>query len=312
MKQRMRRLSALMILFVLIMVSTIPAQALTTKYERENIEVLITEALEGYKDKYALSFDSTKDKLVVTTTAEYGKTISEKLIKYGVNMNVVDVRICTVAAKPSMTQYERENIEVLIIEALKVHDDKYALSFDSAKGKLVVNTTAAYTKIISEKLIKYGVNMNVVSVQTIQIPRPTEITSDEGRTIATGNVNVRSGPSTGFKKLGKLKKGQGVSAINTNSDWAKIEFGEGYGYISTTYLDLFHDVEDYAPIIGVTTKTASVRSGPSTGNKITFTFEKGQSVVVVSISGKWAKVNYGFANMKVGYMQVSDLWFNTK
>lgn len=239
MKQRMRRLSALMILFVLIMVSTIPAQALTTKYERENIEVLITEALEGYKDKYALSFDSTKDKLVVTTTAEYGKTISEKLIKY-------------------------------------------------------------------------GVNMNVVSVQTIQIPRPTEITSDEGRTIATGNVNVRSGPSTGFKKLGKLKKGQGVSAINTNSDWAKIEFGEGYGYISTTYLDLFHDVEDYAPIIGVTTKTASVRSGPSTGNKITFTFEKGQSVVVVSISGKWAKVNYGFANMKVGYMQVSDLWFNTK
>jgi uncharacterized protein YraI len=294
------------------MISALPAQALMIQYERENIEVLITEALEGYKDKYDLSFDSAKGKLVVTTTTEYVKILSEKLIKYGVNMNVVDVRTRTSAAKPSMTQYERENIEVLITEALEGYKDKYDLSFDSTIGKLVVTTTAEYTKIMSQKLTKYGVNMNVVNMQTIQIPKPKEITSDEGRTIATGNVTVRSGPGTGFKKLGMLKKGRGVSVINANSGWAKIEFGAGHGYVSTTYLNLFHNVEDYAPMIGVASRTASVRSGSSTKNEVVFTFEKGKAVVVVSISGKWAKVNYGFANMKAGYIQVSDLWFNTK
>ncbi len=54
---------------------------------------------------------------------------------------------------------------------------------------------------------------------------------------ATANVNVRSGPSTSYKRLGTLYKGELVTIKGYEGSWARVEWG-GYAsaYISRSYL----------------------------------------------------------------------------
>lgn len=66
--------------------------------------------------------------------------------------------------------------------------------------------------------------------------------SDVGYT-ATGtvinvqsNLNVRKGPGTNYDSIGKLYEGNTVNIIAKNSEWYKIKFGSGYGYVSNKYI----------------------------------------------------------------------------
>lgn len=52
---------------------------------------------------------------------------------------------------------------------------------------------------------------------------------------ADGNLNVRSGPGTSYSILGTLKTGDTASVVGVSGNWYKINYGSGYGYISSTY-----------------------------------------------------------------------------
>ena len=55
--------------------------------------------------------------------------------------------------------------------------------------------------------------------------------------VVTGNVNVRSGPGTNYKKLGKLRRGQTVAVWSITGKWAEITWtGNQKGYVHTDYL----------------------------------------------------------------------------
>ena len=55
----------------------------------------------------------------------------------------------------------------------------------------------------------------------------------------TGNLNVRSGSSTTATKIGYLTKGTKVKIVQICSNgWYKIEYKDGYGYISNKYVEL--------------------------------------------------------------------------
>ena len=53
---------------------------------------------------------------------------------------------------------------------------------------------------------------------------------------AREGLNVRTGPSTSYSKLGKLSYGQSVTVISTSNGWSKINYNGSTGYVSSQYL----------------------------------------------------------------------------
>ena len=53
---------------------------------------------------------------------------------------------------------------------------------------------------------------------------------------ATGLLNVRSGPDSGYSLLGTIAQGQAVTCVGTSGNWTKIVWGSTYGYVYTAYL----------------------------------------------------------------------------
>ncbi len=56
--------------------------------------------------------------------------------------------------------------------------------------------------------------------------------------VATGSVNVRSGPGTSYEKLGQLSKNQSISIEAVNEDWGQITYQGVKGFVSLSYVRL--------------------------------------------------------------------------
>jgi N-acetylmuramoyl-L-alanine amidase len=65
---------------------------------------------------------------------------------------------------------------------------------------------------------------------------PSTDPGDVGTARATGNVNVRTGPGLGYKKLGTLTKGQTVAVWSINGNWAEITWTGMHAYVHMSYL----------------------------------------------------------------------------
>ena len=66
---------------------------------------------------------------------------------------------------------------------------------------------------------------------TLGVTTPAQAAScGTGKTTAT--VNVRTGASTKYRKIGKLSKGKKVNLYTTKNGWYKIKFNGKYGWVS--------------------------------------------------------------------------------
>ncbi len=122
---------------------------------------------------------------------------------------------------------------------------------------------------------------------------------------ATANVNVRSGPSTAYPKLGALKKGDKLPVIElagSNQDWVVIAWNGVEAYVSLSYMNLPTDMQPSKQVpstdpgdlgVAAATGTVNVRTGPGTSYGKLGQLQKGDLVAVWSISGDWAKITYG-------------------
>lgn len=62
--------------------------------------------------------------------------------------------------------------------------------------------------------------------------------------VSTEKLNVRSGAGTDYSAVGSLSSGTTATVVGTTGDWYKIEYGNGYGYISAEYTnDYVEDTE---------------------------------------------------------------------
>lgn len=66
------------------------------------------------------------------------------------------------------------------------------------------------------------------------------------------SLNVRSGPGTSYSKIGSLTAGQVVRIVGEGnaSDgtlWYQINYGDGTGYVSSSYISNIKDVVEYTP-----------------------------------------------------------------
>ncbi|MGL6106919.1 SH3 domain-containing protein, partial [Romboutsia sp.] len=64
--------------------------------------------------------------------------------------------------------------------------------------------------------------------------KPEEI--KETKEVNTNGLNVRSGPSTSYGKIGALSKGNKVGVMSEGNGWSKIDYNGKVGYVSSQYL----------------------------------------------------------------------------
>lgn len=158
-----------------------------------------------------------------------------------------------------------------------------------------VYTKAAYDRLRKEMAVLYGDIVYVDIVTGINVP----MTDGEAETpvasetwIATDSVNVRSGPDTNYKKLGRLKRGNAVEVLDITGKWARIVWKDSEGYVYAKYLRMAQTAETDPTAAGAWTAvgTVNVRSGPDTDYKKLGRIKRGDTVQVLDFSGKWARI----------------------
>ena len=149
--------------------------------------------------------------------------------------------------------------------------------------------------------IKYKGTYGYVLGKYVKLNTPQQ---DE-KVIATGkttvsSLNVRSGPSSNYSKLGILTKGTKVEVVERYSNgWYKIKYKGSYGYVSGAYVSLDGSKGEVIAT-GKTTAGLNVRSGAGTGYKKIGHLHKGTKVeIVTKLSNGWYKIKF---NSSYGYV----------
>lgn len=112
-------------------------------------------------------------------------------------------------------------------------------------------------------------------------------------------VNIRSGPSTDYKIVGKLYKGCVANVLGYEGDWVKIQSGNlKEGYIRGDYLligwDAEEKIEEYCDKIAtVNCSVLNVRTGMSTSDSIYDQIPRGESYYVAEEYEEWVKIILG-------------------
>lgn len=126
-------------------------------------------------------------------------------------------------------------------------------------------------------------------------PSTTELDYGSLGTVTATTLNVRSGPGTKYGKIGTVSKNSSVKIVaKANGNWYKIIYGNGYGYVSASYIKEVNVPAD-APTpknIGVVTTSLRLRSGPSTNYKQVGLLPAGTQLSLLEEVNGWYKVTY--------------------
>ena len=150
--------------------------------------------------------------------------------------------------------------------------------------------------LASMHIMGSGYNVDALETKTTSNNIVRTITYME----VTGNsVNVRTGPSTSYKSIMKLNKGDKVEYISSSGNWSKVRYNEKEGYISNTYIKSVSTTSTSTDIRIITGNSVNFRKGPGTNYSVIRSFNKGTKVEFISKENDWVKVNY---NGTVGYV----------
>ena len=61
--------------------------------------------------------------------------------------------------------------------------------------------------------------------------------------VMTSSLNIRSGPGTGYDKIGSLKVGNVITIIGKSGNWYKIKTGKVTGFVSAKYVTPMNELE---------------------------------------------------------------------
>ena len=106
--------------------------------------------------------------------------------------------------------------------------------------------------------------------------------------VTASYLNVRSGPSTGYRIVGQVRSGQNYIAVSTSGSWVQIYFGSSTAWVHSNYLQMTSGVNK----LRINASWLNVRSGPSTGYRKVGQTSKGKIYAILSTSGSWVKIWY--------------------
>lgn len=124
-------------------------------------------------------------------------------------------------------------------------------------------------------------------------------------TVTCDSLNVRSGPGTGYSKLGMLYRGNSVSINSKTGDWYTISYNGKTGYIHSDYITISGGSSS-SKTGTVIADSLNVRSGPGTGYSRIGSLSYGSKVNIIETTSGWYKISYGS-----GYGYVSSEYVNT-
>ncbi len=157
------------------------------------------------------------------------------------------------------------------------------------------------------------VSSSLISVKATSQSQPVVSTTSSSTVSATGSgtttvevtgttVNLRQGPGTSYKVVGKVSKGTVLTVVDKSGDWYKIT-GQGIpvGYISSSLVKIRNNVattgssstqgsvaqgtQNKAAL--VTGQVVNLRSGPGTSYSKVGQLVKGDTVQVLKSSSDW-------------------------
>lgn len=127
-------------------------------------------------------------------------------------------------------------------------------------------------------------------------------TSAATQVAATSEANLRSGPSTSYKIVGKVAKGEKLSVLGTSKGWYNISKSNGskgwiagwlVSQVKTTVPATTKTAAVTSTKVTVTGTTVNVRSGPGTNYAKVVVAKKGQQFQVIRLANGWYNISLG-------------------
>jgi peptidoglycan hydrolase-like amidase/uncharacterized protein YgiM (DUF1202 family) len=197
-----------------------------------------------------------------------------------------------------------------IINASGVNIRAGASTTTRSYGKLMNNTSLGLyekvgswyrVRVLATGLEGYVYAKYVTMTQTSSDGSGGSSSGSSAGYINASGVNVRTGASTRYNRLGQLSRYTSVKVVGSVGSWYQVEIPsiDVSGYVFAKYVTLTETVKKTTDT-GVVTSRLNLRSQPSTSSatKILLTMEKGATVTVYSTANGWCYVNY---NGTLGY-----------
>ena len=197
----------------------------------------------------------------------------------------------------NMRQNKNTNSKVITI--IPKGADVNILDFDGYWYKLEYNGKEGYSykKFIKEyKTQDANFNLNL------------KVTVDKG-----SNLNIRSGPSTNYKIIGKATNGQILKTTGKVGSWYKVNYNGQIAYLNENFVQVLNSKNEnntnnkdtivIAKDSGiVTVSELNVRTGPSTNHSVISQVRKGAilSIIAKDNSTGWLKIQ--FKNGSTGWV----------
>jgi uncharacterized protein YgiM (DUF1202 family) len=152
--------------------------------------------------------------------------------------------------------------------------------------------------------VTYGGRVGYASTSYLSSPS----TSSEVR-YTTSNLNLRTGPGTGYTVILVIPKGASVNLVSISSGWAQVIYSGRTGYVSATYLSTGAPVSSpgASQYTYTTLYKLNLRSGPSTSYSVLVVIPQGTPITVLETANGWHKASYGGKTgyVSAGYVAIS-------
>ncbi len=150
--------------------------------------------------------------------------------------------------------------------------------------------------------IKAGwISMNYIAIQDKQDDEIT-VTHSIIATVTTENLNIRTGPSSNYEKVGALTTGDKVQiseiCVIKQVLWGKTR----KGWLCMSYVQIDGTPDGGLWLTGtVNVQELMIRSGPGTNNRVTGNYASGQKIVITQLQSvdyvPWGKTDKGWVCM---------------
>ena len=128
-------------------------------------------------------------------------------------------------------------------------------------------------------------------------------------TVTTSALNVRSGPSTDYDRVGVLSIDTIIVVLEkTNDAWYKINYKGTEGYVACEYLSEVSPVENFKATGTVNDDCVRMRVGPSTDDEIITEYYTGKTLSIIGINNGWYKIvtSAGTGYMRSDYIDITS------
>lgn len=198
------------------------------------------------------------------------------VLKSGLTIDTKATATPTPAAtkKPSPTPYvewaNTKESEDAIVTADKMIVRDGPTKYDEKLGTLKKGTKIIVHAMDEDEeiaYIEYKDQLGFALVEDLRLLNP-KTTASPAKTSGLGTVNVKVLPvyekaSTSSTKLGSLKKGNRVTVLAVNTDWAKIQVGSNIGFVNRHMLNITFGVTATPTVKPTATPTPTATPAPT-------------------------------------------------